>query len=162
VSKREPLVDRFWRKVDCRGPNECWPWIGRAMTRRYLGYGQIGNRRRELNGERLSHRIAWTLAFGAIPAGRLVLHSCNVSICCNAQHMYLGDQADNGRDKKRAGRARGTPGERNPHARLTEDFVRLLRQAQPTPLVRRAIAESLGVTYDTIYSAAVGKTWKHV
>lgn len=25
----EPATERrFWAKIDCHGPDECWPWVG--------------------------------------------------------------------------------------------------------------------------------------
>jgi hypothetical protein len=84
---------QFWRKVDRRGPRECWPWTGYVAPN---GYGQFGMPA----GTRLTHRIAYQYAVGAIP-GRLVLdHLCHTADpacadvndcphrrCCNPAHL---------------------------------------------------------------------------
>lgn len=49
-----PLAERFWEKVDRRGPDECWPFLGSIDGR---GYGSIG-----ANGGkplRRAHRVAY-------------------------------------------------------------------------------------------------------
>uniref|UniRef100_A0A0S4U1M5 Putative bacteriophage t7-related gene protein n=1 Tax=Ralstonia solanacearum TaxID=305 RepID=A0A0S4U1M5_RALSL len=32
--QRRPLAEHFWEKIDQRGSDECWPWIGSIDTRR--------------------------------------------------------------------------------------------------------------------------------
>ena len=56
------VVERFWSKVDKRGPDDCWPWLG---TLEPTGYGQFFT-----NGTpRLAkaHRFAYELVVGPIP-----------------------------------------------------------------------------------------------
>ena len=61
---------RLWTGIDQRGVKECWPWL-RACDP--SGYGIMS-----WFGEReLVHRIIWTLANGAIPAGMQVDHNCH-------------------------------------------------------------------------------------
>lgn len=88
--------ERFWAKVDRRGPDECWPWIGATNNR---GYGQFWYG----GGQRLSHRIAWLLLRG--PVGDLfVLHRCDNPICVNPAHLFLGTHQDNMQDMVTKGR----------------------------------------------------------
>lgn len=64
------LENRYWMKVDVRGPDECWPWT--AATN--CGYGKIGIPGRWPES---AHRIAWLLAFGPIPGELVVDHDCH-------------------------------------------------------------------------------------
>lgn len=113
---REPLTveQRFWAKVDRRGPDDCWLW---AASLNNWGYGRF-----RLNGRaRSAHVIAWTLARGDIPAGLFVLHNCpsgDNPACVNPGHLWLGTHQDNMDDMARKGRRyRGdtatTPAERD-------------------------------------------------
>jgi hypothetical protein len=53
-----------------------------------------------------AHRVAWEGAHGPIPAGLHVLHRCDNPRCINVEHLWLGDAADNARDRERKGRGR--------------------------------------------------------
>jgi len=88
------LADRFWSKVERRGPNDCWPWT--AGTDRY-GYGKfavtIDGRRRFLP----AHRVVYLLAHGSLPFFD-VLHTCDCRTCCNPAQPWSGNEgAQHGR-----------------------------------------------------------------
>lgn len=73
-------AERFWEKVDVRGPDECWPWL--AAVNRY-GYGKF-----QLRGhDRKAHRVAYELVVGFIPDGLTIDHLCRERACCNPSHM---------------------------------------------------------------------------
>lgn len=46
-----------------------------------------------------SHRMMWELTRGKIPKGKNVLHKCDNPRCCNPDHLYIGTQADNIKDR---------------------------------------------------------------
>jgi hypothetical protein len=87
----EAREERFWAKVDRRGPDECWPWTGWCH---WNGYGQYG-----VKGERLAHRLAYEYEVGPIPEGLVLDHLCHTRDpscadnekcphrkCCNPAH----------------------------------------------------------------------------
>jgi hypothetical protein len=74
------LEQRFWSKVDRRGPDECWSWLARRTAK---GYGQF-----KLDGQhRPAHRVAYQLTIGPIPAGLQLDHLCRNRACCNPRHL---------------------------------------------------------------------------
>lgn len=78
--------DRFWSKVDRRGPEDCWPWLAGLNN----GYGRFS-----LRGKgQLAHRIAYATEVKQIRAGERVWHGCDLEICCNPKHLYLASDAE--------------------------------------------------------------------
>jgi len=106
-------IARFWSHVDKRGPDDCWPWLGRIKKN---GYADLRLGGRWL----LSHRLAYFLHFGSDPCPLLVCHTCDVRYaigdisyrkCCNAIHLFSATNAENSRDMAIKGRA--ASGDRN-------------------------------------------------
>lgn len=68
----------------------CWLWDGEVLK----GYGT----HRLDNKQRPVHRLAWEEANGPIPKGLFVCHHCDVKLCCNPDHLFLGTAKDNATD----------------------------------------------------------------
>ena len=80
VDTRDP-VRRFWEKVDKRGPDECWLWMGAQTSG---GYGTFWV---EGKPNVRAHRFSYALANGPIPDGTVVDHRCDVHLCVNPAHL---------------------------------------------------------------------------
>src|SRR6266567_7092181 len=95
---RKPPEERYWEKVDVRGPDECWPW---TASRHPYGYGWF---RLDQKTMVQAHRYGLTLALGRpIKPGYESCHTCNNPPCCNPKHLYEGTHQDNAQDSIRAG-----------------------------------------------------------
>lgn len=72
--------DRFWEKVEGRGTDGCWEWLG---YRGKHGHGQFGA------GSRLvyAYRFSYGLVNGPIPRGQIIHHVCGNSGCVNPDHL---------------------------------------------------------------------------
>ena len=146
--KERPLAERFWPKVDKRGPRECWEWRA-AKDRR--GYGRIGVKSQHKT--LFATRVSWELTYGPIPEGLCVCHTCDNPGCVNPRHLWLGTQADNLLDMKLKGRGK-------PYgAKLDAEKVAEIRLAVAGGINRRWLAEKYGVTRGTIDHIARGRTW---
>jgi hypothetical protein len=77
----------------------CWLWTGAWTPSR--GYGLV---RGEGGRRTVAHRRSWELHCGPIPAGMKVLHKCDVRLCVNPDHLFLGTLGDNNRDAYDKGR----------------------------------------------------------
>lgn len=101
--------EMFWDAVSQPSPDCCWLWTGETDKD---GYGKRGrrsdaNRAFRETGENAAHRISWVLAYGPIPLGSLVRHSCDVPPCVNPSHLLLGTTLENIHDKISRGRWNG-------------------------------------------------------
>lgn len=87
----------LWDKVNF-SEDGCWLWTGAVS-----GGGGYGNIRFE-GKQTTPHRVSWILSFGEIPDGLMVCHSCDVRICINPNHLFLGTGSDNKQDEITKGR----------------------------------------------------------
>lgn len=76
---------RFWSYI--RKTDSCWEWHGAPNNK---GYGQFGVGKRKYN----AHRLAYELVRGAVPLGKILLHSCGNNRCCNPDHLVPGTNSD--------------------------------------------------------------------
>lgn len=96
---------RFWAKVDKRGPDECWPWLGQKASG---NYGRFYYR----SQSRPAHQISWEIANGApFPEGKHGCHSCDNPNCVNPGHVWPGTRSENMRDAVAKGRLINQPKE---------------------------------------------------
>lgn len=116
----EALCDsdrRFWSRLDkSAGDGACWLWTGAKSKR--AGYGVI-----RIHGKLFgTHRVAYALTNGPIPRGMCVCHACDVRLCCNPAHLWLGTKSDNAKDRHAKGRT--ASGESNGTRRHPEKLTR--------------------------------------
>ena len=149
-----PEEDRYWRFVDRRGPDDCWPWLAFCD---WDGYGKFTNAKRQSVG---AHRFGYALAHGPIPEGIKVLHRCDNPPCVNPVHLFLGTTADNNRDKGEKGRA--PRGEAHKRSVLTTAIVQEARFRYQNGDRTTHMAKEYGVLAVTLQAAIARRTWRHV
>lgn len=146
-------------------PNSgCWLWLRGVNDQ---GYGKI-----KIGGKIvLAHRASFA-AFKSSPARMLVCHKCDVPLCVNPEHLFLGTHAVNHADRNsKLRQARGDRqglrlhpdraprGERNGSAKLSaEQVIDILSSAS----AGAALARAYGVSRGLIYSIRKGRIWKHL
>jgi hypothetical protein len=104
-----------------------------------------------------AHRVAWENRFGPIPAGLYVCHRCDVRLCVNPEHLFLGTHADNMADMARKGRRKGIArGADNGRARLTLEQV---SQIRGSTLGKIRLSRVYGVSPAQIQRIRARKQW---
>ena len=146
--------ERFWGNVRIKKKSDaCWRWKGQPNTN---GYGKFSFRGNVYK----AHRVAYFLANGRINDDMLILHSCDVRLCCNPKHLYQGDQKRNAADAVERGRNTRMYGEQNGKAKLTKRQVRSIRKRyQKGEVTQKTLAQYYGVGETTIYYICTGERW---
>ena len=150
------LADRFWEKVEVRGPDECWLWMAYL---RPSGYGSMGTGH---SPSCLAHRVSYELAKGPIPTGEgwhgtCVLHRCDNPRCVNPAHLFLGTHADNMRD---ASTKRRFPyGESSHSAKITAEVAQEIRASR---LPQKELGQRYGISQSCVSLIKSGHIWRHV
>jgi len=156
---QESFETRFWKYV--RKTEGCWLWTG-FLSKCGRGQLRLG---RASEGAMQSARASWIVHFGHIPDGMSVLHHCDNPSCVRPDHLYLGTQQDNMRDKhdrKRhhlLGRGHLIAGERNPNSTLTWGSVAEIRSRHSTGERAVALAKEFGVTKEQVYHVLHNRCW---
>lgn len=81
---------RFFAKV--KKTESCWLWTGAKFTN---GYGVFCSYPKK---NLKAHRFSYELHKGKIPPDKFVCHSCDIKLCVNPDHLWLGTQKENIRD----------------------------------------------------------------
>ena len=117
---------RFWDKVfiPIDGKYTCWTWQGGVWSKKQ-GYGSFS----PYSGKTIkAHRWSffWHNPQAVGWVGIHILHTCDNTLCVNPQHLYIGTNADNVRDKMSRGRHRtnSAKGENHWTRRRPEDIPR--------------------------------------
>jgi hypothetical protein len=150
AKRRGGLEGQFWHSVLPEPNSGCWLWAGTVSR---VGYGTMTRHRQTFK----AHRVAFEMFCDPIPDGAHVLHRCDVRSCVNPDHLFLGTNADNVRDKVSKGRQ--AKGEGAGLAKLTESSVRAIRADTGST---RELAIKYGVGKSTTACILAGKSWKHV
>lgn len=139
-------VSRFWRLVDTRGDDECWPWMGDTDRGGYGTFYYRGSR----HG---AHELALSFTTGETRHPKLeTCHSCDNPPCCNPTHLRFDTRASNIAEMHARGRARNG-------AKLTPELVRLIRERRALGARQSDLAEEFGITDGQISMIVRGLRW---
>jgi len=148
----EAIEKYFWAKVE--KTDSCWLWKGCLLNH---SYGSIW-----MDGKHYqTHRFSWLLHKGVIPQGQCVLHKCDVPLCVNPDHLFLGTQQENVADMRAKNRNPKVAPEKTHTAKLTWEDVRTIRTVyQPRKVTMAFLASKYGVDTSTIACILKNTTWK--
>lgn len=138
--------------------SSCWLWTGAVRN----GYGCL-----KVDGKLQSaHRISFSLFNGVIPAKCLVCHSCDVRLCVNPKHLFVGTHRDNVVDAIRKGRvvipigSQFLKGEQHRQHILSKSDVNNIRiEYANSTISMRKLAKKYGVDHSNIWQIVRSKGW---
>lgn len=146
--------DYFLQRVDKNGPvirpelGQCWLWKGRVGAQ---GYGLV------VHEAITAHRFSWLFHNGKIPRGKQVCHKCDVRLCVNPDHFFLGTARENFEDMRRKGRH--SRGIRVRSAKLNERKVIELRELRALGASVYQLAEKFKLTPSGVYGVLQRRNW---
>jgi hypothetical protein len=154
--KTKTPADRYWEKVDRRGPDDCWPW---RRTTDEFGHGQffVSPER----GRVPAHVYGVELTTGQrCPEGKEGCHHCDNPPCCNPAHIYYGTRQQNVDDMWNRNRA--PQGADRTQSKVDDHAVLAIRLRFADGETLLSLASEYGVS-DTLISLIVnGHRWSHV
>lgn len=131
---------KFEARVERIPFSGCWIWMGADDG--IHGYGRIAQGKNRSVG---AHIFSYRLFKGVVPSGMLVCHTCDVRLCVNPDHMFLGTCADNLKDMRAKGRGRATS------PRLTEPQRIEIKRLKLAGGDAAKIASSFGIEKEYVY-----------
>jgi len=130
--------------------NGCY--ICTSHTQNKSGYPTIHRNHKCLS----MSRFIYEQKKGPIPPNNHVLHSCDNPCCINPDHLFLGTNLDNIRDKVNKGRQ--AKGSSAGSAKLKEEQV---LEIKTSSLSDQELAQKFNVSKVTIHRIRTGTSWKH-
>lgn len=159
--RSDPLT-RFFAQCEPVTESGCWLWTGalsslkRPDARPVLA---LAAPKRNVS----AYRFAYEQLVGPIPNGLFVCHRCDVPICVNPAHLFIGTCKDNLDDMRRKGRDVVPSGSGHYAAKLSTEQVRYIRQSHPrTVKAVRAMAAEFGIKPRAIYNVLARETYKEI
>jgi hypothetical protein len=139
-------------------PHGCWLWTGATALN---GYGSL---RGPARATIYAHRAAYIIAYGAIPEGAMLCHSCDIRQCVRPDHLRPGDHRQNAQDALIRERLVGRRTWSGSICSLTAVDVLAIRAACASGPIgtQRAMALRYGVAETTISAIVKRQTWAHI
>lgn len=149
-------ICKFFRNVSIPFDNSaCWLWLG--AVRPVTNYGAFTVQRRSID----AHRISYFLHNPKDSRqGLHVCHRCDVRLCVNPAHLYLGTPGENVRDAVVKGR--NARGETHGRSKFTEIQVLEILKLVKDGYKQVDIINMTGYKKSTIQAIVSRRHWKHL
>lgn len=146
-------AESFWAKVngDRSQRNGCWEWQGCCNS---TGYGTVSWHGTHYTAHRVA---AWLFGIVDSPeapknkrAKTHVLHKCDNRKCCNPNHFFLGNYADNQVDAYVKNRKSQPKGEKHTNAKLSNKQATQIRKLYKKGMTQIVLANKFKVSQRVI------------
>lgn len=161
---------RFMKRVQKDPETGCWMWTGQKDSSAGSKRGRSGRRYGRFSVKKdkketgwRAHRWAAKYIGGMEIEGMFVCHHCDVPLCVNPDHLFVGTAWDNMQDMKNKGRRKGKcQGSHHGRAILTEADIPVIRHLLAKGVMLKDIAPLFNVAPETIGDIKHGRHWSHV
>jgi hypothetical protein len=125
--------------------DECWLW-GAYISPSGYGQTRIGGKAGKTV---LAHRLSWLVNVGEIPDGLHVLHKCDNPPCCNPNHLFLGTNLDNIKDRVSKNRSsnwiKNASREKHPRTKIISEDIKTMLKLRQEKIKVIDIAKQFGI-----------------
>lgn len=129
-------------------------WIYTVGTR----YGKIKIGKKHSS----AHRYSYEIHYGKIFDEKVICHTCDIKLCVNPEHLFIGTQKDNIQDMLSKERDNRPKGSRNHFSKVTEEQVIGIKELLKKGFGVKEVSEIYKVAYSLIAQIKYGKSWKHI
>ena len=133
--------------------NDCVLWKGAKDSN---GYGQSWKYGKPFKAHRDSYEKANNIKLSSTD---FILHKCDTPSCINPEHLFIGTQLDNMRDKINKGRDKYSFGEAHYNSKLKETDIIYIKNSSKK---NKDLAIELQVDASHISRIRRGERWKNV
>lgn len=132
----------------------CWVWNGSVGTH---GYGKAS----AYGATVFAHQLAFFIYHNIeMVCGNVICHKCDVKLCCNPDHLFVGTHMDNIMDAMSKGIT--LRNERVGTSKLTSKEVADIKRRLNNGAIGRRLAEEYGVCPSTISNIRHGAFWANI
>ena len=146
--------DELWKKVNKRGENECWEWMGYVSE---SGYG-----RTQINDKPYyAHRVIFNLVNPGVielnsPRNKkgvgFLMHFCDNRLCCNPTHLKVATLQENNKDCLGKGRRVLPKGEDHHRSVFTNEEIKQILEMRQLGKTAKHIAQAMNKKHSTVKS----------
>jgi hypothetical protein len=136
---------RFLSYVD--KTETCWLWNGGKGRK---GYGKFSFRG---NKTAVASRVSYELFHGPVEENMFVCHTCDVPLCVNPEHLWMGTHQENMMDMTQKGRQSSI---------LTPKIVYQIRKLFNEGITNSELCEKFKKSSSQISNIIARRIWKHV
>jgi hypothetical protein len=133
-------------------PNDCWIYMVGAR------YGKMKIGEKTVS----AHRYSYELHHGEVSEGKVICHKCDVKLCVNPEHLFIGTQKDNIHDMFSKNRDNRPKGSKHHNTKLNEEKVLGIKELLMKGFKIKEVAEIYKVPYSTISQIKSEKSWRHI